>query len=49
LGFCVPAASAAVRKKNTKIVPHLYVRGQVLAMPIAGALQAMGVLDVHSC
>jgi hypothetical protein len=46
LGFCAPAASAAVRKKNTNIVPHLCVREEVLAMLIAGAMQAMGAFDV---
>jgi hypothetical protein len=45
LGFCAPAASAAVRK-NTNIVPHLCVREEVLAMLIAGAMQAMGAFDV---
>jgi hypothetical protein len=33
-------------KKNTKIVPHLCVREEVLAMLIAGAMRAMGAFDV---
>jgi hypothetical protein len=45
-GFLRSGGQRGGQEKNTNIVPHLCVREEVLAMLIAGAMQAMGAFDV---